>query len=143
VPWFLFAAPGYLEQHDEPSRPMDLAQHAGLFVEHANVEPCWQLIHARDDSTLEVALDVAPRIVGTCLLTLKSAAIAGLGVVALPGYMCRDEVRSGSLKRLLPDWLAARSTITALMPTRRGMSAAARAFVDHITSAFPTAVDPG
>jgi len=143
VPWFLFAAPAYLKEHGEPSQPTDLATHAGLLVEHSNLEPRWQLFSIKEDVTIEVALEAAPRIVGTCFHTLRNSTLAGLGIVALPGYICRDEVRSGLLKRVLPDWIAAHSSITALMPNRGGMSAAARAFVDHITAAFPAAVAPG
>jgi DNA-binding transcriptional LysR family regulator len=32
------------------------------------------------------------------MTALKHAAVAGLGVVALPGYVCRDDVRSGALR---------------------------------------------
>ncbi|MBM7113685.1 hypothetical protein [Archangium primigenium] len=31
---------------------------------------------------------------------------------------------------VLPDWVTADSTLTALMPSRRGMSAATRAFIE-------------
>jgi DNA-binding transcriptional LysR family regulator len=51
-----------------------------------------------------------------------------MGAVALPAYVCREEVMAGRLRRVLPHWIAAESTISALMPSRRGMSAAARAF---------------
>jgi DNA-binding transcriptional LysR family regulator len=50
------------------------------------------------------------------LVGLKQAAIAGLGIVAVPGYVCRDEVRSGALRRVLPTWIAEDSTLIALMP---------------------------
>ena len=57
------------------------------------------------------------------MIGLKRAAIAGLGIVALPGYVCRDEVRSGILRRVLPTSLAGDSTITALIPYRQGPAA--------------------
>jgi DNA-binding transcriptional LysR family regulator len=74
------------------------------------------------------------------MVTLKSNARAGLGIVALPGYVCRDEVHRGELVRVLPDWVAEESTISALLPTRRGMSASVRAFLDHLAHHFPDAV---
>lgn len=40
-----------------------------------------------------------------------------------------QNINSFSL-RVLPDWAAADSTLTALMPGRRGMSAATRAFIE-------------
>ena len=39
-----------------------------------------------------------PRLLCDDLMVLKQAAIAGLGIVALPGYVCCDDVRSGALR---------------------------------------------
>jgi DNA-binding transcriptional LysR family regulator len=74
------------------------------------------------------------------MIGLKHAAIAGFGVVALPGYVCRDEVRSGALRRVLPAWLAGDSTITALIPYRQGLLPSVRVFLDHLVAEFPKAV---
>jgi DNA-binding transcriptional LysR family regulator len=71
------------------------------------------------------------------MIALKQAAIAGLGVVALPGYVCREDVRSGSLRRVLPDWLACDSTIRALIPYRRGLFPSVRVFIDHLSAELP------
>jgi DNA-binding transcriptional LysR family regulator len=68
---------------------------------------------------------------------LKQAAIAGLGIVALPGYVCREDVRSGALRRVLPGWLAGDSTITALIPYRQGLLPSVRVFIDHMAAEFP------
>jgi DNA-binding transcriptional LysR family regulator len=74
------------------------------------------------------------------MVGLKQAAITGLGIVALPGYVCRQEVRSGALRRVLPAWLAGDSTITALIPYRQGLLPSVRVFVDHLAAEFPKAV---
>ena len=34
------------------------------------------------------------------MIFLRQAAIAGLGIVALPGYVCREDVRSRALRRV-------------------------------------------
>ena len=72
--------------------------------------------------------------------TGKQAAIAGLGIVALPGYVCREELRSGALRRVLPTWLAGDSTLTALLPYRQGLLPSVRAFVEHLAVKLPKAV---
>ena len=74
------------------------------------------------------------------MMTLKRAAIAGLGIVALPGYICREEVRSGALRRVLPDWKAEDSTLTALIPNRQGILPSVRAFLNHLASELPKVV---
>jgi DNA-binding transcriptional LysR family regulator len=83
---------------------------------------------------------LAPRLMSDDMIGLKQAAIAGLGIVALPGYVCRDEVRAGILRRVLPAWLAGDSTITALIPYRQGLLPSVRVFLDHLAAEFPKAV---
>ena len=85
-------------------------------------------------------MPLTPRLLSDDMIGLKQAAIAGLGVVALPGYVCRDEVRSGALRRVLPTWLAGDSTITALIPYRQGLLPSVRVFIDHLAAEFPKAV---
>jgi DNA-binding transcriptional LysR family regulator len=74
------------------------------------------------------------------MVGLKHAAIAGLGIVALPGYVCREELRSGALRRVLPAWLAGDSTLTALLPYRQGLLPSVRAFIEHLAVQLPKAV---
>jgi DNA-binding transcriptional LysR family regulator len=87
-----------------------------------------------------VIVPLTPRLLSDDMIGLKHAAVAGLGIVALPGYICRDEVRSGSLRPVLPEWLAAESTFTALIPYRQGLLPSVRAFIDHLAAELPSAV---
>jgi DNA-binding transcriptional LysR family regulator len=87
-----------------------------------------------------VVVPLAPRLLSDDMVSLKQAAMAGLGIVALPGYVCRDEQKTGALRRVLPTWIAADSTLTALMPFRQGLLPSVRAFVDHLSAEFPKAV---
>jgi DNA-binding transcriptional LysR family regulator len=139
APWHLFASPQYLETAGHITTPDHLTCHSTLFMKRDNVDAVWNLRLETDKTqTLKIQLD--PRMTGACMVTLKKFAEEDMGIVALPAYICRDEVAAGRLVRVLPDWVAADSTISALMPSRRGMTAATRAFLDHIAAAFPDAV---
>ena len=85
-------------------------------------------------------MPLTPRLLHDDMVSLKQAAIAGLGIVALPGYVCREDVRLGALRRVLPDWLAGDSTITALIPYRRGLLPSVRVFIDHLAAELPKKV---
>ena len=87
-------------------------------------------------------MPLTPRLLIDDMLSLKQAAIGGLGIVALPGYVCRDDVQSGVLRQVLPGWIADDSTLTALMPYRQGLLPSVRAFVEHLAAdyEFPKAV---
>ena len=75
-----------------PQTPEDLRNHLSLFMMRTGVAPVWQLRHSI--KAKEVVMPLTPRLLSDDMIGLKQAAIAGLGVVALPGYVCREEVRS-------------------------------------------------
>ena len=141
APWLLFAGTAYLDAHDAPKTPDDLRNHPSLFMMRTGVAPAWRLRRTGKAKT-EVAIPLTPRLLCDDMIALKQAAMAGLGVVALPGYVCRDDVQSGALRQVLPAWLAGDSTITALIPYRRGLLPSVRAFIDHLSAALPKAVQP-
>jgi DNA-binding transcriptional LysR family regulator len=137
APWFLFAAPSYLDGRGMPLAPSDLAGHDTLIMLRPGRPAAWQLKHPTRG---EVAVSVEPRLAANDMMVLKQAAQDGLGIVALPGYVCRDDVRSGALKRLLPDWLADEASITAVIPFRHGLLPSVRAFVDFLIAEVPKIV---
>jgi DNA-binding transcriptional LysR family regulator len=139
APWFLFAGAAYLDAEGPLDTPRELAKHPSLFMMRTGVKPIWRLRSSTRRGE-EVALSLTPRLLIDDMLSLKQAAIAGLGVVALPGYVCRDDVKSGALRRVLPDWIAGDSTLTALIPYRQGLLPSVRAFIEHLAAEFPKAV---
>jgi DNA-binding transcriptional LysR family regulator len=139
APWFLFAGTDYLAAHGALKTPQELQNHPALFMMRTGVAPVWRLRHARQAKS-EIVMPLTPRLLGDDMVGLQRAAIKGLGVVALPGYVCRAAVRSGALQRVLPDWLAGDSTITALIPYRQGLLPSVRAFLDHLAAEFPKTV---
>ena len=139
VPWFLFAGADYLDACKPPQTPKDLHKHPALFMMRNAIAPAWRLRHATRNG--EVAtLKLRPRLFSDDIAVLKRAAMAGLGIVALPGYTCRAEVKSGALRRVLPAWIAGDSTLTALMPYRHGRLPSVRAFIEHLAAELPGAV---
>ena len=139
APWFLFAGTDYLKTHGEPEKPQDLAGHPSLFMMRMGVAPVWRLRHARQAKNVAV-VPLTPRLLSDDMVGLQQAAIGGLGIVALPGYVCRAAVKSGALRRVLPNWIAGDATITALIPYRQGLLPSVRAFLDHLAAEFPKAV---
>jgi DNA-binding transcriptional LysR family regulator len=137
APWCLFAAPGYLERIGHPQTPEDLRDLDALLRTRHGSAPSWRL---RLKGQHEVTIPNKPRLLSDDLIGLKQCANAGLGIVSLPAYVCREEVRTGSLVRVLPAWTSGDSTLTALIPYRQGMLPSVRAFVDFISAEFPKVV---
>jgi DNA-binding transcriptional LysR family regulator len=139
VPWHLFASPVYSDRAGPFTSPNDLRRDEALFVGRDEAEPTWRLVAEHDRAAI-VEVPLHPCISGGCVATVKGAAEAGHGVVALPAYVCREEIQTGRLVRILPGWVCGESRVTAIMPHRRGMTAAARAFIDHVAAALPKAM---
>lgn len=72
-----------------------------------------------------------PRLCSNDSMIVRDAALDGLGVALLHEPGCREDLRLGRLLRVLPQWHTAEGIVHMVFATRRGMSAAQRAFVDH------------
>jgi DNA-binding transcriptional LysR family regulator len=140
APWFLFASPSYLERAGCPSSPAELENHVGMKAGWRPERGEWSLVGAK---ATRYTVHFRPRLCSDDMSTLKNAAIAGLGIVALPGYVCRAELRSGELMCVLPDWLAADAQISLLEPTSRGALPAVRALAEYLCTELPRITEMG
>jgi DNA-binding transcriptional LysR family regulator len=73
--------------------------------------------------------------------TLKVLAMAGQGLVALPSYTCLDELKTGHLVRVMPQWNAGNATLSMLMPSRVGVAPQIKALADFIRQELPARVE--
>jgi DNA-binding transcriptional LysR family regulator len=138
TPWHAFAAPTQLEYAGTPQHPEELARHAAVALGTRSDEAAWHLYAENGE---EVVVPFVPRLRSDDLETLKTAAIAGLGLVSLPAYLAREEVSQGRLKRILPDWVTqSDAEVTLLTPSRRGQLPSVRALIDFLIAEFPQIV---
>lgn len=138
TPWHLFASPAYVEARGLPNTPDELADHDTLAMLRPGHATVWKLNHPEIGERI---MPLKPRFTGNDLLMLKQCAQDGIGVVALPGWICRDAERDGTLVRVLPDWIADRAAISAVMPIRDGVLPAVRVFLDYLSRELPKIVN--
>ncbi|MFM2088675.1 MAG: hypothetical protein RLZZ237_3544 [Pseudomonadota bacterium] len=136
VSWRMYAAPDYLERRGVPLLPQDLSSH-DVLIFGRETQQHWQL-HGDAEATL--AVPVQARFASNDMVALKHAACAGLGLVALPEYVCREEERSGRLQRVLPAWRTADSHLYAVFPFRQGLLPSVRALLDCLADEMPAAI---
>ncbi|MEQ9076362.1 MAG: LysR substrate-binding domain-containing protein [Sandaracinaceae bacterium] len=134
TPWHLFAGPAYLESAGAPASPAALGGHTGLKLGYEPEQGSWSL---RGPGGASVTVPYEPRLCSDDMVTLKDAATAGMGIVGLPAYICRDDVESGWLVRVLPEWTAGDAEISLLLPSRRGVMPAVRALAEHLQQVYP------
>ena len=125
----LLASPAHLARQGRPATVTELAQLDTLSMSAVDGVAIWQLIGPNGEVQ---QFESQPRYVADDLLTLKFAAMRGVGVGALPGYMCSDEMRDGLLVPVLPEWSMPAGIFHAVFPSRRGLIPAVRTFLDFL-----------
>ena len=133
-PWRLFAGRDYLERTGKPTTPDDLRGRAGLKIGWGRDDGLWSLTGS---GGRRVEIPFSARLSSDDMVTLKCAAAQGLGIVALPAYVCRDDVASGRLVAVLPDWSAGDARISLLMPSRKGVPAVVEALANYLRQEMP------
>lgn len=137
VEWNLFCAAGYEDQNGHIADPVDLAEHHALALGWQSPKGKWSL---QKYSGERIDVDISPRLKSEDMSTLKEAAVHGLGVVALPAYTCRQEIKDGRLERVLPEWHAGVAQLSLVQPSRRGMSPPVQALLDCLLAEFTGSV---
>ena len=88
--------------HPRPAHtPEDLRKYPTLDLGPARAQHQWRLTGPQGE---RVEWEHTPRLVTDDMLMLRTAAIAGAGIVQLPAMMMRDDMLRGELVQLLPGW---------------------------------------
>jgi DNA-binding transcriptional LysR family regulator len=125
----LVASPAQLQRHGRPEGVEGLASLATMAMTASDGKAVWRLL---GPGGREFELQHRPVYTADDLLTLKYAALKGVGMTVLPDYMCRRELRLGELEQVLPGWAPRPGVIHAVFPSRRGLLPAVRRFLDFL-----------
>ncbi|MBV9566866.1 MAG: LysR family transcriptional regulator [Hyphomicrobiales bacterium] len=93
----------------------------------------WQLFGPQH---AEKVLSIKPRLTCGELSVLRSASVAGLGVALIPDHFCREQLGDGRLVRLFPNWSKQPGLVHLVFTSKRGLSPAVRALIDHLVDGF-------
>jgi DNA-binding transcriptional LysR family regulator len=126
----LVAAPEYLKARGTPKRPADLAGHDCIFGPGGFGRASWSF--KRRNTVISV--DVQGRIVTSSGPGVFASVLAGLGVAMASTVMCREELKSGKLVRLLPDYALDPVEVHALFPGGPRPSAKVRALSEYLAA---------
>jgi len=133
LPFLLYAAPRYLQQHPMPDTPQELSAHHCVAQwasgEAGHAQERWTLEHAggsRESVDVRVALRT-----NTYALSLD-AVRCGLGLARLPTHLLADDLARGRLVPVLPDWRAGQLSFNLVYPGHRTMPRRVRHVIDAI-----------
>jgi DNA-binding transcriptional LysR family regulator len=130
----LVATPHYLAAAGPLTTPAQLAGHATLDHAADLEHRAWELIGPQGES---VRTALTPRMVCRDFVLLHAAVRAGLGIARLPASVVREDLQSGALARVLPEWNTPQGILHVVFPSRRGMLPALRVFIDFLAERLP------
>ena len=129
----LVSSPALVRHFGFPRTPAELRSWPSLGLGTPQQIHNWVL---HDLNGVQTTLHHMPRLITTDMITLRNAALAGVGIVQLPVLMVRDHLTAGSLVRLVPDWTPHREIVHAVFPSRRGLLPSVRTLIDFLAQRF-------
>ena len=133
VPLIAVASPGYLLEATAPRRPADLDHHRIVGLTTGARTYRW----AGTNGTLDATQFDAPVTVNSALMQ-RQLALAGSGIALLPEYAVANDLRIGTLTRVLDDYRIVSDgvAVSLVYPGREFLPGKVRAFVDLAAERF-------
>jgi len=128
----LFASEQYLAKYGLPQTPKLLHQYDVLLMSRSNSGNTLALTSGKES----LELKISPRFVADDFSILKQSVVDGLGIAVLPDYMCREEIQSGKLVQVLPEWGLQGVDIYALYPQHRVKLPKVKALLEFVIEIF-------
>lgn len=122
----LCATREYIDAFGEPTHPRDLASHRCLVFTPTGTT--WNFESARG----VISVDVMPRLQSDDNISLLEAARRSLGIASLPKYVIVDELASGELVPLMPNYTPQENWFKAYIPRRNMKLARIKALVEWL-----------
>jgi DNA-binding transcriptional LysR family regulator len=131
-PLYLTASPGYLERHDTPERPEDLAEHNCIIYSHFSTPHLWHF--ERQGERFSV------RVHGNFRCdngdSILEAATAGVGLAVLPFWMIHSHLESDQLRILMSDFMPRPLPVHVVYPQKRYLPLRVRCFIEFLVDRF-------
>ena len=125
---YVCASPAYLSSHGEPHSLSELSQHNCLL----GTPDYWRFQEASRPRNIRVSGSIRCN----SGWALVDAALKGIGIVQLPGYYVRDQLRSGRLVSLLEHYREPDDGIWALYPHNRHLSPKVSVLLDYFSESL-------
>ncbi|TKC92588.1 hypothetical protein FAZ69_02660 [Trinickia terrae] len=124
----LYASPRYLERAGEPREPADLKQHECLGILRAG---SWTL----HDGTNTVPTPAGSRFTVNSVGMIRRLATLDMGIVPMAKEIVADDLSSGRLRRVMPQWQGTPIPVYAITETRL-LPAKTQRFIEFLRERF-------
>lgn len=125
-------SPEYFAKHGMPKTPDDLSSHNCLLYQLQPQTQKWLFNSPAGDSWVKVSGNLRMN----SSQALAHAAVSGLGIVKLPGYMVTREIQSGKLISILKQYCPKDIGIYATYPHTKYPNKKVKVFIDFLADRF-------
>jgi DNA-binding transcriptional LysR family regulator len=133
VPIRVAASPGYLLQHGTPQHWRDLATHQCISDTNFRDPWHWPFVTPCGDS---VSMPIRGRLCFSNTEACLQAAMAGLGIARLPGFIAVSALQRGDIVPLLEAFATPPLGLFALYPPARHLAQKTRLLIDFLANHF-------
>ncbi len=127
---WLAASPAYLAKHGTPLHPAELDEHSHMMYGHSRTTVT--LPFDNGQQRLEVALP--SRCVANSVEMVRQVTLGGLAIGVMPPMLVHEDLATGRLVRLLPQWSIGSLPLHVMYPSRSHLAQKVRAFVDLLAA---------
>ncbi|WP_299204208.1 LysR family transcriptional regulator [uncultured Amphritea sp.] len=129
------ASPAYLENAGTPTHPHDLVHHQCITLGEEACDDDWTFTKAHQ----KVTIKTNQRFAANHSEIRKAAALRSMGITIFPDFAAQQEMQSGALIQVLPDWHVSgnyQGQVILQYAQSRFIPNQIRAFVDYMVTEF-------
>lgn len=127
----IVASPGYLDARGRPTHPSDLGRHDCLCYANIATPDVWRFNGPGEQA---VVVQVATRLLTNSGEAMLPALCAGIGVAMLPDFIVGDDLESGRLEPILPEWTPPPIGLHLVTPPSKLRPARVTALLDFLAT---------
>jgi DNA-binding transcriptional LysR family regulator len=131
------ASPGYLRRSARLEKPIDIEHHNCLLFPLAGFRSRWIFKDANGELS---EVHVFGRTIISTAMVLQQCAISGMGLALLPNWLIDEDIKTGSLINVFPDYtVTARDFSTAawlVYPSRTYVPLKVQVFIDFLKNSI-------
>lgn len=133
--FYTVATPEFLAKHGTPKHPHDLKEYPAVKYTYNQVPLTWDYFN---EEGKKFHVEPKHRVECNNMPMQKTLVMANIGVTRLPSFICTEEIKTGSLVRLLKNYEAPRQSATLVYPNKQHLTTSVRHFIEMTIDYFQT-----
>jgi DNA-binding transcriptional LysR family regulator len=129
----LCASPEYLAKRGTPVSVDELDEHDHVLFTPTSRTQSWTLV-GPNEQTFEFGRPA--RLASNNYGAVVDVALAGGGVACISEFMVTEQIKNGSLIRVLPDWATRPTEVHVVYPARQNLPPRLTLFLEHLSKAL-------